>query len=112
MTIDNSVIVDQPVLSVSYNTVYDLTQVTDLAIQATYAPIAGGSGTLSIAESVDGISYVPSPGGSIVISSPGTFIFEFRNIADHFYKITYTPTAGAIALKVQVLARDNTRVKA
>lgn len=108
MTVDNTVIINQPFLNVGYTTIYNVTKMTAISFQAVYAPISGGSGILRLQESNDGVNYVDIDGQAMLFSAPGSYIFEVDHPPYKWISLVYTPTSGAISLTVTVLARQDT----
>lgn len=114
MLIDNSVIIDQPSLSVPYATLYDATASTHVGFQAVATIPAGNSGTFNLQGSVDGDNFVDVPGQSVLFANPplqppftDNAILSVDILSIKILKLTYTPIVGDIGLKVTVSNRNS-----
>lgn len=77
-----------------------------MGVQAVYAPIAGGSGTLHSEISIDGIHYTPFPEEVCVIDVADNSIWAFRDAFYNYIRFKYTPISGSIFLSLVKLVRN------
>jgi hypothetical protein len=111
MTIDNTVIIDQPFLNVLYATVYNLTKAESFSFHVIYIVPGGASGKFRLQSSNNEIDWVDIPGETVGITASGNSILDLDAPTYKWVKLIYVPASGAINLKVVVLARQNSRVE-
>jgi hypothetical protein len=87
--------------------VMDLSTVDLVSISGSYTPVSGGTGTLAVYESVDGVNYVAVTGLTVAISMSGTTVWHINPIFSRYYKILYTATSNGMNLTVTMNARNN-----
>jgi hypothetical protein len=87
--------------------VMDLSTIDLISISGTYMPVSGGTGTLAVYESVDGVNYVAVTGLTVAISASGTTVWHINPIFSRYYKILYTATSNGMNLTVNINARNN-----
>jgi hypothetical protein len=105
---DNRSVINFTNQTTTSGVVLDLSTIDLLSIGATYVPVSGGTGTLAVYESVDGVNYVAVTGLTVAISASGTTIWHINPIFSHFYKILYTATSNGMNLVVTLNPRNNT----
>jgi hypothetical protein len=88
--------------------VLDLSDIDILSLSSTYTPVGGGTGTLAVYESVDGVNYVAVSGLTVAISASGTTIWHLSPVISKYYKVLYTATTFGMTLVVTMNARNNT----
>jgi hypothetical protein len=88
--------------------VLDLSDIDILSLSATYVPVGGGTGTLALYESVDGVNYVAVSGLTVSITASGTTIWHLDPVFSKYYKILYTATSFGMTFTVTMNARNNT----
>ena len=104
--VDNSTVVDSTNQTTTEGTVLDLQDIDIVSVSVTYAPVAGGTATIAIYESVDGQNYVAVSGLTVNVSSSGTTIWHLDPVS-RFAKILFTPTAGGVTYSATINARNN-----
>lgn len=98
-------------LSSDFIFVIDCTRSTTMGIQAVYAPVENGSGILQSEISIDGVHYTPFPVETLLINSPDTSIWAFRDAFYNYIRFRYTAITGSIILSLIKLVRDNSLQK-
>lgn len=88
--------------------VLDMSDIDIISLSATYTPVGGGTGTLAVYESVDGVNYVAVSGLTIAITMSGTTIWHINPLYSRYYKILYTATTFGMTFTVTMNSRNNT----
>jgi hypothetical protein len=88
--------------------VLDLSDIDVLSLSSTYAPVGGGTGTLALYESVDGVNYVAISGLTAALSAAGTTIWHLSPVYSKWLKILYTATTFGMTITTTMNARNNT----
>lgn len=108
--VDNSTVVSRTNQTITRGTVLDLQDIDTLSVSVTYAPVAGGTATIALYESVDGTNYVAISGLTISVSGAGTTIWHLSPVYSKFAKILYTATAGGVTYSATISARNNSTI--
>jgi hypothetical protein len=104
---DNRAVMNLVNQTVTTGVVLDLSTIDLLSIGATYTPVGGGTGTLAVYESVDGVNYVAVSGLTVSITMAGTTIWHINPIFSRYYKILYTASSFGMTLTVTLNPRNN-----
>lgn len=105
--VNNDVVVSRTNQTVIRGTVLDLQDIDILSVSATYAPVAAGTATIALYESVDGVNYVAISGLTVNVSSAGTTIWHLDPVFSKYVKILFTPTSGGVTYSATISARNN-----
>lgn len=106
--VDNSVVVNQTNQTTTMGTVLDMQDIDILSMSVTYAPVAGGTATIALYESVDGVNYIAISGLTVSVSGSGTTIWHLNPVFSRWLKILYTATSGGVTYSASINARNNT----
>lgn len=108
--VDNSRVVANTNQTVMTGTVLDLQDIDLIAVSVTYAPVAAGTATIALYESVDGTNYVAISGMTVAVSAPGTVIWKVSPVYSKWMKILFTPTSGGVTYSATISARNNSTI--
>lgn len=105
--VDNSQVESRTNQTVLRGTVLDLQDIDIISVSVTYAPVAAGTATIALYESVDGTNYVAISGLTVAVSAAGTTIWHVSPVFSKWMKILYTPTSGGVTYSATINARNN-----
>lgn len=108
--VDASRVVSRTNQTVTRGTVLDVQDIDVLSVSVTYAPVAAGTATIALYESVDGTNYVAISGLTVAVSAPGTTIWHLSPVYSKWLKILYTATSGGVTYSATINARNNSTI--
>lgn len=108
--VDNSTVVSRTNQTTTRGTVLDLQDIDVFSVSVTYAPVAAGTATIALYESVDGTNYVAISGLTVAVSAPGTTIWHLNPVFSKWLKILFTATSGGVTYSATIAARNNSTI--
>ena len=106
--VDNRAVMTLTNQTTTTGVVLDVSDIDVLSVSSTYTPVGGGTGTLALYESVDGVNYVAISGLTVAISGSGTTIWHISPVYSRYIKVLYTASTFGMTLTTTISARNNT----